>query len=106
MPRIVIRLRVATRTRKNSSRLLEKIPRNLMRDLRGTLWSLASCKTRALKLSQLISRGIILCLLMTIVLENLVVRFNQARVSIAYTNAALNKLTIRVLMPILYDGKF
>ncbi|MNS64555.1 hypothetical protein D3C72_976890 [compost metagenome] len=45
----------ATLTRKNSSRLFENIPRNLRRSRRGTLGSLASCMTRALKDIQLIS---------------------------------------------------
>ncbi|MNY21207.1 hypothetical protein D3C86_1547380 [compost metagenome] len=55
LPSRDILLSDATLTRKNSSRLLEKMPRNLRRSKRGTLGSLASCITRALKDIQLIS---------------------------------------------------
>ena len=58
-PNRIIRRSAATRTRKNSSRLLEKMPRNLMRSGRGTPGSAASWSTRALKDSQLMSRGIV-----------------------------------------------
>jgi hypothetical protein len=54
-----MRFSVATRTRKNSSRLFEKIPRNRSRSRRGTEGSAASCSTLALKESQLISRKIV-----------------------------------------------
>jgi len=39
---------VATLTRKNSSILLEKMPRNFTRSLKGTVGSAASCNTLAL----------------------------------------------------------
>ena len=58
-PNSIIRLSVATRTRKNSSRLLENIPRKRMRSLNGTVSSAASCKTRLLNESQLISRNMV-----------------------------------------------
>ena len=48
----------AKRTRKNSSKLLEKIPINRKRSNKGTDSSAASCKTLALKASQLFSRSI------------------------------------------------
>ena len=44
---------LATRTLKNSSRLLEYIPKNLKRSTRGTLLSKLSCSTLSLKDSQL-----------------------------------------------------
>src|SRR6187551_84113 len=47
---------VATRTLKNSSLLLEKMPRKRSRSMSGTFGSSASCSTRALKESQLRSR--------------------------------------------------
>ena len=53
---ISMRLRVATRTLKNSSRLLEKMPKKRMRSTKGTFSSAASCSTRSLNWSQLISR--------------------------------------------------
>ena len=48
-------LTIAYLTLKNSSKLFEKIPRNLNRSINGVFESSASCKTRALKSSQLIS---------------------------------------------------
>ena len=51
-----MRCSAATRTRKNSSRLLEKIPRNRIRSIKGTRSSSASCSTRSLNDNQLSSR--------------------------------------------------
>ena len=48
----------ATLTRKNSSKLLEKIPKNLILICNGTFGSIASCSTLSLKESQVISRGL------------------------------------------------
>ena len=50
-----MRLTVANRTWKNSSRLFEKIPKNRNRSIKGTVGSAASCSTRALKSNQLSS---------------------------------------------------
>src|SRR6476469_4090275 len=61
-----MRFNVATRTRKNSSRLFEKIPRNRSRSRRGTEGSAASCSPLALKESQVISRRIVVRLEETI----------------------------------------
>ncbi len=58
-----MRFNVATRTRKNSSILLEKMPRNLILSRRGTVGSAASCKTRPLNANQLISRAIVFLLI-------------------------------------------
>ena len=57
---------VATLTLKNSSRLFEKIPKNLILSISGTEESAASCKTLWLNDSQLISRLIILFGLVTL----------------------------------------
>ena len=57
-PSSCIFFNAATLTLKNSSRLLETIPKNLMRSLKGTVLSAASCKTRLLNASQLMSLGI------------------------------------------------
>ena len=57
MPVAMRRLSPATRTMKNSSRLLVKIARKRARSSRGTLSSAASCRTRSLNCSQLISRS-------------------------------------------------
>jgi hypothetical protein len=67
-PYFIIRFNAATLTLKNSSRLLEKMPRNFRRSRMGIDESAASCKTLALKLSQLMSLGIrfILFLVFTI----------------------------------------
>ena len=54
------RLMAAKRTLKNSSKLLENIPKNRKRSNKGTEWSPASCKTRALKANQLFSLSIYL----------------------------------------------
>jgi hypothetical protein len=50
-----MRLRAATLTLKNSSRLFEKIPKNFMRSVNGTVSSAASCNTLLLNDNQLIS---------------------------------------------------
>src|ERR1017187_6863627 len=64
-PNSTIRLSVATRTLKNSSRLLEKIPRKRILSRSGTVSSPASCKTLPLNASQLISLTITLRLSIT-----------------------------------------
>jgi len=46
------RLTAATRTLKNSSMLLENIPKKRTRSTKGTLGSQASCNTRSLKDNQ------------------------------------------------------
>ena len=61
-PMAIILFKVATLTLKNSSRLLEKMPKKRIRSLSGTVSSAASCSTRLLNESQLISRIIIFCL--------------------------------------------
>lgn len=48
----------ATRTLKNSSRLLENIPKKRIRRCKGTLLSMASCNTLSLKANQVRSRGL------------------------------------------------
>src|SRR5690606_32053617 len=53
------RLLAATRILKNSSKLLEKIPKKRKRSINGTDSSSASCKTLSLKDNQLKSRLII-----------------------------------------------
>jgi hypothetical protein len=59
----MIRFIAATLTLKNSSRLLENIPRNLIRSASGTPVSAASCSTLSLNDNQLSSRLImVLCL--------------------------------------------
>jgi hypothetical protein len=55
-----IRRSELTRTRKNSSRFDENIPRNFKRSSNGTFGSSASWRTRSLKDNQLISRLTIL----------------------------------------------
>lgn len=50
----------ANRTRKNSSKLFEKIPKNRSRSNKGTASSPASCNTLALNANQLFSRSIYL----------------------------------------------
>ena len=56
---IVIKRRIAAnRTRKNSSKLLEKMPINRSLSNKGTASSAASCKTLALNASQLFSLSI------------------------------------------------
>ncbi len=56
-PVAIRRLRPATRTMKNSSRLLAKIARKLARSSSGVVGSSASSSTRSLKASQLRSRS-------------------------------------------------
>ena len=56
-PAAILRIRQATRTMKNSSRLVAKIDRNLTRSSSGTVSSSASSSTRSLNLSQLSSRS-------------------------------------------------
>jgi hypothetical protein len=56
-PVAIRRIRPATRTMKNSSRLLAKIDRNLTRSSSGRDSSSASSSTRWLNLSQLSSRS-------------------------------------------------
>ena len=56
LPIRAMRCKAATRTRKNSSRLLEKMPRKRMRSISGMSSSSASCRTRSLNASQLTSR--------------------------------------------------
>ncbi len=56
-PVAIRRLRPATRTMKNSSRLLAKIARNLVRSSNGMSGSSASSRTRSLNASQLRSRS-------------------------------------------------
>ena len=51
----LILLIAAYRTRKNSSKLFEKIPKNLNLSNNGTFSSAASCNTRALNVNQLFS---------------------------------------------------
>ena len=58
-PSSIIRLSAATRTLKNSSILLENIPRNFMRSFSGTVSSAASCSTLLLNASQLMSLMIV-----------------------------------------------
>ena len=58
----VILFKVATRTLKNSSKLLEKMPKNRNLSNNGTESSAASCKTLALKVNQLFSLSIYLYL--------------------------------------------
>lgn len=55
LPMEISLLRVAIRTLKNSSKLLEKIPKKRNRSISGTSLLAASCKTRSLNESQLIS---------------------------------------------------
>ena len=61
-----IRFKVATLTRKNSSVLLENMPRNFTLCRSGTLGSPASCKTLPLNDSQLMSLAIVLRLIAVI----------------------------------------
>ena len=57
-----VNLRIAAkRTLKNSSKLLEKIPKKRILSNNGTVTSPASCKTRELKANQLFSLSIYLC---------------------------------------------
>ena len=58
MPERLTRRMAAKRTRKNSSKLFENIPKKRNLSKSGTVESAASCNTRALKLSQLFSRSI------------------------------------------------
>ena len=67
----------ANRTRKNSSKLLENIPRKRSLSSKGTVGSAASCNTRALKVSQLFSRSMNLFFLSFIMLINLWVFENE-----------------------------
>ena len=57
IPESMRRLSPATRTIKNSSRLLAKIASKFVRSSKGSVGSCASCKTRLLNFSQLISRS-------------------------------------------------
>jgi hypothetical protein len=56
-PVAILRIRPATRTMKNSSRLFAKIDRNLTRSSSGSVSSSASSSTRWLNRSQLSSRS-------------------------------------------------
>ena len=56
MPAAIWSFKAATRTWKNSSRLIEQIAQNLARSSSGMPGSEASDKTRSLKSSQLNSR--------------------------------------------------
>jgi hypothetical protein len=47
--------------------LLEKMPRNLILSRKGTVGSAASCKTRPLNASQLISRAIVFLLIGSVI---------------------------------------
>jgi len=55
----IILFNVATLTLKNSSRLFENIPKNLILSLSGTVLSEASCNTRLLNDNQLMSLMIV-----------------------------------------------